>query len=144
VNLTLYATFLPAILVMEFLLVFGLSLTLSSLNLRYRDFNELWGLALQLGFFLSPIVYDATLIPKRYQFLYSLNPITRLIESTRDVFLFHRLPSLFDNVVVIGSVLIFLLIGSRFSDDLRDDSRKNCRHVGRACGRCVEKIQDPT
>lgn len=64
VNLTLYATFFPAILLMEFLLVFGLSLILSSLSLKYRDFNELWGIALQLGFFLSPIVYDATLIPK--------------------------------------------------------------------------------
>jgi lipopolysaccharide transport system permease protein len=126
VNLTVYATFLPAILVMEFLLVFGLSLSLSSLNLMYRDFDQLWGLALQLGFFLSPIVYDASLIPQRYQFLYSLNPVTRLIESTRSIFLLQQLPSLFDNVVIIGSVVIFLLIGfmvfgrleTRFAEEL--------------------------
>jgi lipopolysaccharide transport system permease protein len=111
VNLTVYAVFLPAILVMEFLLIFGLSLSLSSLNLKYRDFDQLWGLALQLGFFLSPIVYDASLIPEKYQFLYSLNPVTRLIESTRNIFLFHKVPSLLDSVVIIGSVAIFLLIG---------------------------------
>lgn len=111
VNLSVYAAFLPVILVMEFLLVFGLSLSLSSLNLMYRDFDQLWGLALQLGFFLSPIVYDASLIPEGYQFLYSLNPVTRLIESTRSIFLFQRLPSLFDTVMILASVAVFVLIG---------------------------------
>lgn len=111
VNLTVYAIFLPVILVMEFLLVFGLSLSLSSLNLMYRDFDQLWGLALQLGFFLSPIVYDASLIPQRYQFLYSLNPVTCLIESTRSIFLLQQFPSLFNNAVVVGSVVISLIIG---------------------------------
>jgi len=111
VNPTIYAIFLPAVLVMEFLLVFGLSLFLSSLNLKYRDFDQLWGLALQLGFFLSPIVYDANLIPERYQFLYSLNPVTCLIESTRSILLFQRLPSLFNSTVIVASIAVFLLIG---------------------------------
>ena len=111
VDLTPYALFLPAILVMEFLLVFGLSLLLSSLNVKYRDFYQVWDIALQLGFFLSPIVYDASLIPERYRLLYSLNPVTRLIESAREIFLEGRLPSLFDNVIIIASIGIFLLIG---------------------------------
>jgi lipopolysaccharide transport system permease protein len=111
VDLTVYALFLPAVLVLEFLLVFGLSLSLSSLNLKYRDFYQLWDIALQLGFFLSPIVYDANLIPERFRLLYSLNPLTRLIESTRSIFLRHQLPSLFDSTVIIASVAILLLIG---------------------------------
>jgi len=126
VNLTVYVIFLPAILVMEFLLIFGLSLSMSSLNLKYRDFDQLWGLALQLGFFLSPIFYDASLIPQRFQFLYSLNPVTRLIESTRDIFLFQKLPSLSASAVIIGSVAILMLFGflvfgrleSRFAEEL--------------------------
>ena len=126
VSPTVYAMLLPAILLMEFLMIFGLSLLLSSLNLKYRDIDQLWGLALQLGFFLSPIFYDASLIPQRFQFFYSLNPITRLIESTRDVFLFQKLPSLFDSAIIIGSVAILILIGfvifgrleSRFAEEL--------------------------
>lgn len=125
-NLTVYAVLLPGILIMEFLLIFGISLSLSALNLKYRDFDQLWGLALQLGFFLSPIVYDTSLIPERFHFLYSLNPVTRLIESTRDIFLFHKLPSLFDGAVIIASVVILMLVGllifgrleSRFAEEL--------------------------
>ena len=111
VNLTPYVLVLPVILLTEFLLVFGVSLLLSSLTVSYRDFNELWTLALQLGFFLSPIVYDSSLIPSRYLYLYSINPITRLIESTRAIFLQHQLPSQFDFSIVISSVLLLLLVG---------------------------------
>jgi ABC-type polysaccharide/polyol phosphate export permease len=111
VDLTAYALFLPAIVVAEFLLVFGLSLSLSSLNLKYRDFYQLWDIALQLGFFLSPIVYDPNLIPIRYRFLYSLNPVTCLIESAREVLLQHRLPSTFDSVVIVSTLGILAVVG---------------------------------
>lgn len=126
VDLTPYALFLPVVLILEFLLVFGISLSLSSLNLKYRDFYQLWDIALQLGFFLSPIVYSADLIPTRFKFLYSLNPVTRLIESARDIFLIHQLPSLFDNAVIISSIAVFLFVGfaifrsleGRFAEEL--------------------------
>jgi lipopolysaccharide transport system permease protein len=126
VNMTGYALFLAPVLVLEFLLVFGLSLSLSSLNLKYRDFYQLWDIALQLGFFLSPIVYDANLIPERFRFVYSLNPVTSLIQSTRSIFLLHQLPPTFDIGVIVSSVVILLLVGflifgrleKRFAEEL--------------------------
>jgi len=126
IRLTAYALFLPVILMLEFLLVFGLSLLLSSINQRYRDFHQIWDIAIQLGFFLSPIVYAASLVPTRFQPIYSLNPVTRLIESARDILLLHRLPSLFDSAIIISSIGIFLLIGfvvfrwleGRFAEEL--------------------------
>jgi ABC-type polysaccharide/polyol phosphate export permease len=42
VDLTPYALFLPVVLILEFLLVFGIYLSLSSLSLRNRDFYQLW------------------------------------------------------------------------------------------------------
>jgi len=126
VKLTLNVLLLPAILFMEFLLVFGISLSLSSLNVRYRDFYQLWDIALQLGFFLCPIVYAIDSIPERFQMLYSLNPVTRLMESARAILLLQRLPSILDSTVVISSVAIFILIGvliferleKRFAEEL--------------------------
>ena len=126
VNLTVYALFLVPILILEFLLVFGLSLSLSSLNLKYRDFYQLWDITLQLGFFLSPIVYDVNLIPERFRLIYSLNPITALIESVRSIFLMDQLPSVFDVAVIVLSVAVLLTIGflifgrleKRFAEEL--------------------------
>jgi len=126
VNLTAYVLILPVILISEFLIIFGLSLSLSALNVRYRDFYQLWEIALQLGFFLSPIFYDVSLIPERFRSLYSLNPVAALIESTRSMFLGHELPSLSTTVVVTASVAICLVTGlfvfrrleARFAEEL--------------------------
>lgn len=111
VNLAIYTLFLPAILVAEFLLIFGLSLSLSSLNVKFRDFHELWDIALQLGFFLSPIVYDVSLVPERFRLMYSLNPVTCLIESARSILIMQQLPTLSYGEVILASVAVFLLVG---------------------------------
>ena len=111
VNPAIYALFLPAILVAEFLLIFGLSLLLSSLNVKFRDFHELWDIALQLGFFLSPIVYDVSLVPERFRLMYSLNPVTCLIESARSILLMQQLPTISYSEIILASVAVFLLLG---------------------------------
>jgi len=111
VHLTGYALLLPMILILEFFLVFAASLWLSSLNVRYRDFHELWGIALQLGFFLSPIFYEIGAVPERYRFIYSLNPVACLIESARSILIHHHFPSLFDSAVIISSIGVLLAVG---------------------------------
>jgi len=117
---------LPVILTFEFMLIFALSLSLSALNLKYRDFYQLWDIALQLGFWLTPIVYDVSLIPSKYRPLYLLNPVTSLMDSARLIFLAGQLPSLYDVAVVLVSVVVFFAIGlaifrsleSRFAEEL--------------------------
>lgn len=111
IKVTFLAVLLPIFIVMEFILVFGISLGLAALNTRYRDFNQIWEIVLQLGFFLSPIVYDATLIPVRYRFLYFLNPMTRLIDAIRDIFLFGIPPFPTDYAIIIGACGALLLVG---------------------------------
>ena len=118
--------FLPVLLIFESMLVFSLSLSLAALNVKYRDFYQLWDIALQLGFWLSPIVYNVSLIPPKYQPLYLLNPVTSLIDSARMIFLAGQLPSLYDVAVMLVSVVIFFAIGlaifrsleSRFAEEL--------------------------
>jgi ABC-type polysaccharide/polyol phosphate export permease len=86
----------------------------------------LWEITLQLGFFLSPIVYDASLIPARYKFLYFLNPMTRLIDAARDIFLFGYPPFPTDYMVVVAACVLLLLVGGgifrsfeqRFAEEL--------------------------
>jgi lipopolysaccharide transport system permease protein len=126
VGLTVYALLLPPLLVLEFLLVFALSLSLSALNLKYRDFYQIWDIALQLGFWLSPIVYDAAVIPPRFSLFYSMNPMTSLIDAVRRIFLQQQLPTAFDMAVVLASIILLLALGmlifrrleKRFAEEL--------------------------
>ena len=67
---------------------------------------------MQIGFFLSPIVYPISLIPEKYMVYYMLNPITRLIEMYRDTLLYGKLPDLTDFGIVILFGIIMFVFGS--------------------------------
>jgi lipopolysaccharide transport system permease protein len=110
-KLTPYVLLLPLVMIIEFIMVLGISLALGALNVFYRDFYQIWEIVLQLGFFLSPIFYDPNIIPERYRFYYSLNPMTRIIESTREILFYNTLPTAFDLATPLLASLVLLAIG---------------------------------
>jgi len=110
-KITFFALLLPVILLFEFILIFGVSLILAPLNVYYRDFNQIWDITLQIGFFLCPIIYSISLIPERYILAYALNPMTRIIEATRKILYYNTLPTFVDFTIVLASGLLLLLIG---------------------------------
>ena len=113
-GIALSATILlfPALHVLYFLIVYGIALSLASLYVYYRDINQIWEVILQIGFFLSPIVYPISLIPEKYMTYYMLNPITRLIEMYRDTLLYGKLPGLADFFLVFLFGIIMFVFGS--------------------------------
>jgi lipopolysaccharide transport system permease protein len=102
----------PVIQLLFFLIVYGLSLILSSLYVYFRDLNQIWGVAIQLGFFLCPIVYPLSLVPERFQAYYLLNPVTRVMVMYRDIFISGTIPGLSDFLVVLAFAAILLIAGN--------------------------------
>jgi lipopolysaccharide transport system permease protein len=74
---------LPVAFVLTAVLTFGLGALISSLNVRYRDFRYITPFLLQIGLYLSPVVYPASLVPARWRTLYFLNPMAGLLETFR-------------------------------------------------------------
>lgn len=75
----------PVILVLEATLCLGLALPLAAVCVRFRDARFVVPLLLQLWLFASPVIYPTSLIPERFRWLYTLNPMAGLIESFRAV-----------------------------------------------------------
>ena len=61
----------------------GVSLWLSALNVRYRDFVHAMPFVLQVWMFASPVVYATSIVPEKWRLLYSLNPAVAFIEGMR-------------------------------------------------------------
>jgi lipopolysaccharide transport system permease protein len=110
---TLLTMLLPVIIILELILILGISFLLSSLNVYYRDINQIWDIALQAGFFLTPIIYSSSLIPERYLPLYSLNPMMRIVESLRKILYHNILPTIEDLTIPLFIGLFFCLVGYR-------------------------------
>jgi len=104
---------LPVIMAVQFSLTLGIVFFLGTYNVFFRDLRYIVQHILLAGFFLTPIMYDISIIPARFQLIYKLNPLMHIIEGYRQIFFRTDWPY-WDNlgyVFVLGIVLVIL--GSR-------------------------------
>ncbi len=73
----------PAFVLLAAVAAIGVSLWMSALNVRYRDFMFAAPFLLQVWMYASPVVYLTSIVPERWRFLYELNPAAGFIEGTR-------------------------------------------------------------
>lgn len=111
VTATAAILYFPLIFVLQFVVVFGLSLALSALNVFYRDVQFIWRVILQAGFFATPILYPITIFPPDLQRLVMINPMARIITMSRDCILYRTVPAMGDLAFLAASALIVLLVG---------------------------------
>ena len=87
--------YLPLVLLPFCLFLMGLSWALASLGVFLRDVSQFIGLLTTALMFLSPIFYPATALPEDYRRILYLNPLTTVVEQTRDVLFWGKTPDLF-------------------------------------------------
>jgi ABC-type polysaccharide/polyol phosphate export permease len=104
--LTPYFLLLPLLLVVNVVLILGLSLFIATLNVFYRDIQYIVSVFVMLLFYLTPVFYNPGAITEGYRFLYNLNPVAVLIQSYRAVVFFGRAPEW--RFLFIASVLSLL------------------------------------
>ncbi|MDQ3680162.1 MAG: ABC transporter permease [Actinomycetota bacterium] len=91
--------------------VTGMGLAFSVVNVYFRDVRHLVGIAFQLWFYLSPILYPVSLVKERVELLgvdlpartiYNLNPMVSFVEAIRDCLYDLQVPS----AARMGSLLL--------------------------------------
>ena len=110
-NVSLTARAVYAIPTIAVLTVFTLamSLLLSAIQVRHRDISVAMPLVLQVWMFATPVVYPLSVVPDRWQSIYSLNPMVGIVESFRRVILMGTapdVPSLATAAVVSVTLLL--------------------------------------
>jgi lipopolysaccharide transport system permease protein len=65
----------------------GMGMIISSLTTKYRDLRFLLQFAVQLAMYATPVIYPASTIPEKYQWLIQINPLTPILETFRLGFL---------------------------------------------------------
>jgi len=78
-----HVVFLPAFVVLAFALSIGVGLWLCALNVKYRDFRYVVPFIVQFGLYVSPVGFSSTVVPPKWRFVYSLNPIVGVIDGFR-------------------------------------------------------------
>ena len=83
---------LPLVVLPLIFLTMGMSWALAALGVYLRDIAQVIGLFTTVLMFLSPIFYPLTALPKQYQSLLLLNPLTLVVEQARAVLIWGQSP----------------------------------------------------
>ncbi len=75
--------FLPCFIVLAFMASFGVSLYLTALNVKYRDFRYIIPFIVQFGLYISPVGFSSSIVPEKWKFLYACNPMVSVIDGFR-------------------------------------------------------------
>ena len=118
--------FIITLLFIQILLASGLSLFFSAVSVYIRDIIQVIGVAFQVLFYVSPILYPLSSVPEKFRFFIFLNPATPLAEAYHNVILYDRLPGtggmIYLNIITIAAVIsgvyIFRKLKRGFADVL--------------------------
>ena len=103
--------FLPVALLPLFFLTVGVSLILAASNVFFNDIHHLSEVALSMLYFLSPILYDRTMLPASLIKWLELNPLFIQIEFIRGLFYSGELPAVQPFLANLGGSALILILG---------------------------------
>ena len=117
---------MPLIIAIEFVLILGFAYPVATINVWFRDTQHVLRIALQMLFYLTPIFYETSTVPKSLQWFYTLNPLSHMVDAYRAVLLRGQLPAMGSLLYLTAVSVALLLVGLfafrrasyRFADEL--------------------------
>ena len=101
---------LPLFMALAFGTAMGLGLWLSALNVKYRDFRYIVPFIVQFGLYISPVGFSSSIVPAKWQLLYSLNPMVGVIDGFRWSLLRGESPLAISCLLSSISITVLLLV----------------------------------
>lgn len=110
-GINIYHLLLPYVFICLFLFTVGFGLILATVSVFLRDMFYIYGVVITLWTYMTPIMYDISIISGPLQIIFKLNPLYWFIYFARDIILYHQVPGL--NVWIYCGLfaIVFLIIG---------------------------------
>lgn len=120
ITLKLTIIALPVIMTIQFLFTLGIVYFTATYNVFFRDLRYIIQHILSVLFFLTPIMYEFSVIPSRFHIFLNLNPMTHLIDAYRKILLYGIWPTWTNLGYVLLLSLILLVIGTHIFEKHRE------------------------
>ena len=102
---------LPVIMLLLGVFTGGLALMVSAAQVYARATRHLLDVALQVWFWVTPILYSFDLIPERFRIYFHLNPMTAFVEAHRVIVLDRTIPDARAFLVLVAWAVASAAIG---------------------------------
>ncbi|HLI25534.1 MAG TPA: ABC transporter permease [Chloroflexota bacterium] len=98
-------------MVLASLFTLGIGLLLSSLAVLFPDVKEMYEALLPAWFFLTPVMYPASILPEGYREWLALNPMVYLVDAFRTPLYAGTAPSLETLLAAAVAAVVTLVVG---------------------------------
>jgi len=117
---------LPVIMIVEYILALGMAMLTSAITVYFRDLEHILGIVTMAWMYMTPIMYDKSIVPENLMPIFNLNPMTHIIECYRAVLYDKKFPDLTSLLSAVGLGIFFLILGmivfnklqKRFAEEL--------------------------
>ena len=109
IGFSLNILWLPLIALIQSMLSLGILLVLSAINVYVKDVEYLVQFLMNLVFYATPIIYNASIFPQKFRWVLYLNPMAHLIDAYRSIFYYKSMPNL-QSLGIVGVVSLVVLI----------------------------------
>lgn len=115
---------LPLLILITLGLAVGIGLTLGILNVFMRDIGQVMTIVLQFWFWLTPVVYTLSIVPKEYHSLFFINPMAGIIEGYHNILAYNKAPDLslllYPTIVAVVALVAALFLFKKANEDMTD------------------------
>jgi len=113
------AILFPLVMFPLFVMTIGVAWFLAATGVYIRDIGQITGIITTVMLFLAPVFYPMSALPEQYRSLLLINPLTFIIEETRQVLIFGNMPDWSGWSIYFGVSLLIAWAGIWWFQKLR-------------------------
>jgi len=113
---TWHIVYLPLIMIITLLFLLAIGSILGYITVFVRDIDNLLSHIIRVFFYASPIIWEGGRLPPEYSWAVTFNPIAVLVNSYRDVLMYHQNPNFLGlGVIAVLSVIAIVYMIYHYS-----------------------------
>jgi len=122
VTLTPSALLIIPLLLELFVVSLAAAFILSALFVKYRDVTYIWDVAVQAGFYLTPVLYLLSRLPHKFAKFIVLNPLAQILQDARHALVTPETTTIYQVyggdtwmwLVPIGFTVVLFIVGGAY------------------------------
>lgn len=111
---TIAMLWLPLFILLALITALGVGFWFSALMVRYRDVGYLMPFITDLWKYASPVIYPASMVPEKLRLIYSINPMTGVVEGFRYALLGTQQSTSWLMVLISSVIALIILISGLY------------------------------
>jgi len=110
-GLSWHLLYLPAVMLVQAMVCLSLMPYFALIGVFLRDLVNFIGVFITIGFYLSPVIYEADKIPDVIQPFLVYNPFTHILPAYQNIFLHHQSPNLLPLALIFVIFAVVFAVG---------------------------------